>query len=816
MSFPDLQLTTVGNIHQLILLTKTGEEDDWESSEIEQTGEYSYSMTEEEYYYSDDNVFLSYVVWNHSTVDATPFKISVLVDGMEKYSRVINGNLPASYIIPDETHINLGRFASGVHNLVIRLDSTNAVDEGDEGGEDNNVYRLSFTVAAGESEPPTYLLSSVWDQKGDDIMTYAFNRYTPEDYLTGCVSLANGQILYYWAQQGYEVSLQVQEGDYFTCKVINRITQQTKESYTVDVSNMDEKCPITRDELNEKLSSITYDGPNSDEDGDIAALTLAGMMILHAQAHCNYTLYEGNIEEYDYDQTSAPLREYILQRANFNYTYVSDFEASTWDTIRDNVLDGKPAMVSSNKEKLQHVMVVDGYDVSTGEFHLNFGWGGDDQKGYVDKFECVAGTGWYNADELAVFNMNYAIVDICPNYEKSFDKVISGNIVDGSNIEDIIAEFYPVGTSVGGIVLFDKAEEYFLPGQNGIFIPIQLPNDDIRVSILGNIQDKTLVFTQGIEDTDGFESYDLQQTLRADNPPLEMRPLNDGVVDVFLARPSGDLWSNDYFAVNKGYIDINDVKSGILGDKPEKKSIANRNKICDVFTGSGDASVLLLTDDAWLIEPSGACGDALFLDDIYSASGYDTNEKARLCHIDEIFAGAGNDVIDMTSDRYVYTGSGMTIHGGVGDDVIWSNQGANVLFGDDGDDRITGSRFCNEIFIGGTGDDTLNGFSGDNVFCFGEDWGHDTVQYDASEGSGTLVFVEGLTAYNWDEASRTFTCGDNSVTVNLQYPTLENLTIYVGENLIYGTGIINYADYSDYCENQNSSSLINIAFNAFG
>ena len=810
MSLPDLQLIEYGNVHELILLTKTDEEDDWESPEIEQTGAYSYTTTQN--YTSDESVFLSYAVWNGSPdADADPFKISVVVDGMEKYSHVIDKVFPAYNVITSETHINLGRFASGVHNLVIRIDSTNSVEESDEG---NNVYSLAFAVTPGESEPASYLLSSVWAQKGDDSLTYAFNRYTPEDYLTGCVSLANGQILYYWAQQGYEVSLQVQNSDHFRCELYNRNTQHSS-FFTVNSTNMEDRCGISLAELNDKLSAITYDEADSDEDGDIAALTLAGMMILNAEAHCTFTHYSNpDIDEYNYDLTSAPLNGDILQRANFNYTYVHNFTDNTWNTIRDNVLDGKPAMVSS--ESLSHVMIVDGYDASTGEYHLNFGWGGDAQKGYDEKFDCVVGNGWYNAEELAVFDMNYAVVDICPNYEKSFDTVISGCIVDGSDIEDIIEEFYPVGTSVGGIVLFDEAYEYFLPGQQGIFIPIQLPNDNIRVSILGNIQDKALIFTQGIEDTEGFESYDLQQTLRADNPPLEMRPLNDGVADVFLARPSGELWGNDYLAVNKGYIDINEVKSGILGDTPEKKSIANRNKICDVFTGSGDESVLLLTDDAWLLEPSGACGDALFLDDIYSASGYDTNEKARLCHIDEIYAGGGNDVIDMTSDRYVYTGSGMTIHGGVGDDVIWSNQGANVLFGDDGDDRITGSRFCNEIFIGGTGDDTLNGFSGDNVFCFGEDWGHDTVQYDASEGSGTLVFVADLAAYTWDDASRTFTCGDNSVTVNLQYPTLENLTIYVGENRIYGTGIINYEDYSDYCENQNSSSLITMAFNAFG
>ena len=792
MSLPDLTLRTYGNITQLILLTKTGEDDDWESPEIEQTDAYSYSTTQE--YTTDDDVFVSYAIWNRGDAEAGHFNISLMVDGIEKYSHSTNIMLPASNIITSETHINLGRFSSGNHNLVIRLDSTNALEESNE---TNNVFSLAFTVTPGTSEPPTYLLSTNWKQKGDDVVTYAFNRYSPEEFLTGCVSLANAQILYYWAKQGYDVSLEVQPSDYFTCTTYSRNTHSNKSSYTVTAgTNLEENCGITLDELNEKLSAITYDAPNSDEDGDIAAMTLAGMLIVKAQAHCTYTMYQpGDIEEYNYDLTSAPINQAILQRANFNSTYVGNFTDNTWITIRDNILEGKPVLVSS--AALEHVLIVDGYDENKGEYHLNFGWGGV-QKNYDEDFGCIVGDGWYNSEELAALDMNYAIVDICPNYEKGFLTYTEGEIVDGRFMQEMLEA---QGKEVGGVILSTGVDGDF-------FVPLPLPTDNVRVCILGNLYNEPKVIFADEEGAHLNPSLVLSDTLDADNPPLDMRPLNDGIADVFLARPSGELWSDDYIAVNKGYIDVNDVKSGILGNMPERKSIAGRNKICDVFTGSGDASVLLLTDDAWLSEPIGARGDALFLDDIYSASGYDTKEKARLCHIDEIYTGAGDDVIDMTSNRYVYYGSGMTIHGGDGDDVIWSNQGANILFGDAGDDRLTGSRFSNEIFIGGTGDDTLNGFSGDNVFCFGEDWGNDTVQYNASEGSGTLVFVAGLADYNWDEANRTFTCGGNSVTVNQQYPTLSNLTIYVGENLIYGTGIINYADYSDYCENQDSSSTL--------
>ena len=162
-----------------------------------------------------------------------------------------------------------------------------------------------------------------------------------------------------------------------------------------------------------------------------------------------------------------------------------------------------------------------------------------------------------------------------------------------------------------------------------------------------------------------------------------------------------------------------------------------------------------MTDDA--------NGDALFVDDIYSALPGDILEQqSRLAQIDEIRAGAGNDIVDLTSQAFAYVGGGMTVRGGLGDDVVWANNGDNWLFGDAGNDRLVGAG-GNDIIVGGAGNDSLHGGGGNDIFAFGGDWGQDNVEQLAN-GKVTLWFDNGDES-KWDASTLTSTDGDNSVKV---------------------------------------------------
>ena len=221
----------------------------------------------------------------------------------------------------------------------------------------------------------------------------------------------------------------------------------------------------------------------------------------------------------------------------------------------------------------------------------------------------------------------------------------------------------------------------------------------------------------------------------------------DGDLDLFFASPRNK-WSYGYIAEHQG---IKDVWNGI----GEKVHLTGKNKLEDVFVGSTDANILVLTDDA--------NGDALFVDDVYSAFPDEIEAQSRIAAIDEIRAGAGDDIVDLTSQRFEYVGDGVTVYGGLGNDVIWANSGENCLFGDAGNDRIVGGS-GNDIIVGGAGNDRMHGGGGVDTFCFGENWGKDTVEQ-LADGEVILWFETGSEDF-WNAETMTYSDGTNRVKVS--------------------------------------------------
>ena len=169
----------------------------------------------------------------------------------------------------------------------------------------------------------------------------------------------------------------------------------------------------------------------------------------------------------------------------------------------------------------------------------------------------------------------------------------------------------------------------------------------------------------------------------------------------FQARTNG-VWGSLMRAEYQGSADVE-----------AKVILKGKNKICDIFVGSSYSNSLFLTNDK--------NGDALFIDDIYSASFDNFGESnSRLAQIKEIQAGDGDDIIDLTSNKFDYSGSEMTIYGGSGNDIIWANDSVD------------------NIIHGGLGDDTLVGGSQANTFVFEANWGNDVIYYN---GTVTLNFI---------------------------------------------------------------------------
>ena len=253
-------------------------------------------------------------------------------------------------------------------------------------------------------------------------------------------------------------------------------------------------------------------------------------------------------------------------------------------------------------------------------------------------------------------------------------------------------------------------------------------------------------------------------TSNAGTEPQELISDGDGDFDLFFAEANG-VWGADYAAEHQGV-------SGFWRGTDEIVSLAGKNKLADIFEGSSDANILVMTDDA--------NGDALFVDDVFTAlPGSVTEQQARIAQIDEIRAGSGDDIVDLTSKKFEYVGNGVLIRGGSGNDTIWANKGSNTLFGDSGNDRLVGAS-GNDVIVGGVGNDSMHGGGGDDIFCFCEDWGSDKIiQLDG--GKVTLWFgseAKDGDAGVWNDGTFTYVDGENRVSVS--GVSIDNITLKFG------------------------------------
>jgi Ca2+-binding RTX toxin-like protein len=161
----------------------------------------------------------------------------------------------------------------------------------------------------------------------------------------------------------------------------------------------------------------------------------------------------------------------------------------------------------------------------------------------------------------------------------------------------------------------------------------------------------------------------------------------------------------------------------------------------DIFIGkTGVHNTLVLNDGK----------NALFLDDPYSANG----QMARIQNVQEIVAGDGGQIIDLTSTRFKL--GNVTMLGGAGDDVLWSSAGHDSMNGLGGNDNMWGGS-GNDTMAGGIGIDKVQGGAGNDIVRGGQsddvvsggtgadkvhgDTGHDNIAGD--DGNDTVSGGDG-------------------------------------------------------------------------
>jgi Ca2+-binding RTX toxin-like protein len=148
----------------------------------------------------------------------------------------------------------------------------------------------------------------------------------------------------------------------------------------------------------------------------------------------------------------------------------------------------------------------------------------------------------------------------------------------------------------------------------------------------------------------------------------------------------------------------------------DKVDIKGKRASYDIYDGGAGNDKLLGTSG----------DDAILLEDAKSPAAL---SGARIRNIERIEAGAGNDVVDLTSKRYAY--GDVTIDGGSGNDVLWSGAGNDVVLGGSGKDRLDGGA-GNDYLNGGSGADAMNGGQGNDLLQGGS--GDDSLKDTAGNG----------------------------------------------------------------------------------
>lgn len=151
---------------------------------------------------------------------------------------------------------------------------------------------------------------------------------------------------------------------------------------------------------------------------------------------------------------------------------------------------------------------------------------------------------------------------------------------------------------------------------------------------------------------------------------------------------------------------------------------------------------------------------------------------------DEIYGGEGDDTIQGNAD-------GDTVYGGTGDDSLSGDTGSDTLYGGEGADNISGGDGFDTLY-GGTGNDSLFGW-GDDDTLFGGD-GDDYV--DGDEGADSLSGGDGADTIVGDGGNDSIDGGTGADSI---YAGADNDTVYggTGDDTAYlGDGNDTFGDWS--------------------
>ena len=195
------------------------------------------------------------------------------------------------------------------------------------------------------------------------------------------------------------------------------------------------------------------------------------------------------------------------------------------------------------------------------------------------------------------------------------------------------------------------------------------------------------------------------------------------------------------------------ISSSLQTGTNERINLTGKTRFEDVMDGGADIDTVELTH----------ASDAFFSHD--SFSGFHSSLElindfddgvgtVRIENIENINAGDGDDIIDLTSPDYSLAGQDITVNAGAGNDTLWGSDANETLQGGEGNDELFGGAGINEL-IGGVGADE---------FQFTRTSTNDTIaDFDITEGDTLKFFNTGEVQFDLDSVSLNSTGDELSI-----------------------------------------------------
>ena len=315
-------------------------------------------------------------------------------------------------------------------------------------------------------------------------------------------------------------------------------------------------------------------------------------------------------------------------------------------------------------------------------------------------------------------------------YDGTYSLSLTSKDSSGSSLGSATAELtFATGTLFGGAgndTIYGYADNDILFGGDG---------NDV---LFGGDGNDVLFGGDGNDELDGNSGHDTLNGGEGDDRLKGDAGYNivngDAGNDTIILDGNGT-FSSAFTALN--------ISSSIQTGTEERIKLVGKTRFEDVMDGGGDVDTVELTD----------ASDAFFLHDSFSGFhssltlSNDYNGKsgtARVENIENINAGDGDDVVDLTSPDYLLAGQTITVDGGGGDDTLWGSDANETLKGGDDDD----------VLFGGAGINELVGGSGADEFQFTKTSKNDTISdFNIADGDTLKFFNTGGAQFDRDNIS---------------------------------------------------------------